>query len=154
MDAASITADIVEAFGGVDVVVADGNRFYFYDPGRDRPVDRRFPFATLVTSDVYDRASDLDRPEVYRLNVGVGRDTYRALFGPPPATPAGGGLVDTGHDFTALDVVMPHPVYAPMSWICVLNPSAATFAQMQPLLAEAYQQAAGRYTKARPEPEA
>ncbi len=34
---------------------------------------------------------------------------------------------------------MPHPVYGRMYWVCVLNPSKATFAkEVQGLLAEAY----------------
>lgn len=34
---------------------------------------------------------------------------------------------------------MPHPVYAPQFFVCILNPSEATFEEMvKPLLAEAY----------------
>jgi hypothetical protein len=55
--------------------------------------------------------------------------------------------VGIGHDFTALDQLLPHPVYAPQSWVCVLNPSAATFEAVRPLLAEAYQLAVSRYAK-------
>jgi hypothetical protein len=32
----------------------------------------------------------------------------------------------------------------PQSWVCVLNPSEATFEQVKPMLAEAYQLAAAR----------
>jgi hypothetical protein len=39
---------------------------------------------------------------------------------------------------------MPHPVYAPQSWICVLNPSQATFESLKPLLTEAYTAATQR----------
>ena len=39
---------------------------------------------------------------------------------------------------------MPHPVYAAQSWVCVLNPSDATFESLRPLLAEAHQRAAER----------
>jgi hypothetical protein len=39
---------------------------------------------------------------------------------------------------------MPHPVYAAQSWLSVLNPSAETFRDLQPLLAEAYQIAVQR----------
>jgi hypothetical protein len=39
---------------------------------------------------------------------------------------------------------MPHPDYAPQSFICVLNPSAATFVQVRQLLAEAYARAVTR----------
>jgi hypothetical protein len=147
VDEASIIQYITDTFDGVDVVVEAGNSFFFYDPGDKRPPDRTLPFATLVTNNRYDSASQLDRPTVFRLNVGVGKDTYRALFGPQPPPPGESGVVDTGHDFTALDHILPHPVYAPMSWICVLNPSEATFQAVRPLLAEAYGLAVSRYAR-------
>ena len=106
------------------------------------------PFATLMTSDQYDRFSNLDRPSVFRLNIGVGRETYRSLFGPEPDTPADGQPAGTGHDFTVLDQLLPHPVYAPMSWVCILNPSDATFEKViRPLLAEGYDLGVRRYAR-------
>ncbi|MBB5235210.1 hypothetical protein HNQ09_002662 [Deinococcus budaensis] len=39
---------------------------------------------------------------------------------------------------------MPHPVYAPVGWVCVLNPAAVTFEGLRPLLQEAYEKAKGR----------
>ncbi len=136
MDEAAITTYITGTFAGVDVVVASGNSFFFHDPGKGLPKDRRFPFATLVTNDAYDRFSDLNRPGVFRLNVGVGKQTFRSLFGSAE-----------GHDFTALDRIMPHPVYGKMYWVCVLSPSATTFEAVKPLLAEAYERAARRHAK-------
>jgi hypothetical protein len=53
--------------------------------------------------------------------------------------------VATGHDFTATDVLMPHPVYAWMGWVQVLSPSKEIFTGMQPLFTEAYDVAAGKY---------
>jgi hypothetical protein len=159
MDQASITRYISETFAGVDVVVAApgdgspeiawGDSFFIYDPDRQLPPAHRFPFATIVIKDYgdFDRASQLDRPGVFRLNIGVGKETYRALFGPQPAAPPAGGVVATGHDFTTLDQLMPHPVYAQMSWVCVLNPTEATFQTLRPLLAEAYQLAVSRHAK-------
>lgn len=108
------------------------------------PPDRRFPFVTLVTNDKYDQASKLDRPGVFRLNIGVSRTTYQSLFGAQPARPGASGVVDTGHDFTTLDQIMPHPIYAAMFWICVLCPSAVTFEKVATFLAEAYDRAAGK----------
>jgi len=56
--------------------------------------------------------------------------------------------VDSGYDFTALDQLLPYPVYGRMYWVCVLNPSAATFeAVVRPLLAEAYDLAVSKYAK-------
>jgi hypothetical protein len=119
------------------------NAFFFYDPGHDLPVDRRFPFVTLVAGDEYDQASNLSREGVYRLNVGVSRETCRALFGPD----AERDDAETAYDYAALDTIMPHPVYGQMHWVCVLSPSAETFERVKPLLAEAHERAAGRYAR-------
>ncbi|MGK4002113.1 DUF6194 family protein [Sorangium sp. So ce1036] len=160
MDEATIIRYIADTFAGVDVVrpapgeapeIAVGDTFFIYDPDRDLEPRQRFPFATIVTKDYgdFDRASNLDRPGVFRLNIGVSKETYRALFGPQPSPPGPSGAVSTGHDFTALDRIMPHPVHAPQSWVCVLNPSEATFEAVRPLLADAYDLAVGRRTRAR-----
>ena len=160
MNEASIIQYITDTFDGVDVVrpgpddvpaIARGDTFFIYDPDRDLEPERRFPFATIVTKDYgdFDRASNLDRPGVFRLNIGVGKETYRSLFGPQPSAPGPAGAVDTGHDFMALDRIMPHPFYAPQSWVCVLNPGEATFEAVKPLLAEAYDLAVRRHARAR-----
>jgi hypothetical protein len=48
-------------------------------------------------------------------------------------------------DYAELDVVMPHPVYAPQYWICVLSPSAETVDELWPLMTEAYEFAARKH---------
>ena len=142
MDAASLT-DYIRALPGVETSEAFGYTFFFVG------ADRMLPFATLAHADnEYDRVSDLDREGVYRLNLGVGRETYRSLFGPEPPRAGAGGIVETGHDFTELDRILPHPVYAPQSWICVLSPGEETFRTVQPLLAEAYDRAVARAARA------
>jgi hypothetical protein len=145
VDEASITKHIANRFEGVDVVVASrengapeiawGDTFFIYDPGRDLPESRRFPFATIVTKDYgdFDNASQLDRAGVFRLNIGVSKETYAVLFGN-----------EAQHDFTALDRLMPHPVYGRNHFVCVLNPSDATFESVKPLVVEAYEIAVKR----------
>ena len=149
MNPEEIARYIVETFGGVEVVVASGDSFFFYDPDRDTPPDRRLPFATLVTGDRYDQASDLDRPGVFRLNIGIGPATFRSLFGTSAAAAGADDAATSGYDFRDLDRIMPHPVYGQMFWVCVLNPSEATFADVRPLLAEAHERAAQRDAKTR-----
>ncbi len=118
-----ITQHLIDALGGGHFEVADDNTFFFHG------ADNKFPFATIVTKDNdFDSASNLNRPGVFRLNVGVGKETFRALFGEQPSPDI---------DYTALDRLMPHPVYAKMYWVSVINPSAATFETVKPLLAEA-----------------
>ena len=160
MDEAAIIHYITDTFAGADFLIASresgapeiawGDTFFFYYPDRSLPPDQRFPFATIVTKDYgdFDRASLLDRPGVFRLNIGVGKDTYRALFGPQSSAPGAAGGVETSHDFAALDRLLPHPVYGQQSWVCILSPSTATFETVvQPLLAEAYDLAVSRHAR-------
>jgi hypothetical protein len=86
---AEISRYITETFEGVDVVADSGNSFFFYNPDSNVPPDHRFPFVTLVTSDLYDQFSNLNRPSVFRLNIGVGKQTFRSLFGVLRGLPAG-----------------------------------------------------------------
>lgn len=96
-----------------------------------------------------DKASDLDRDGVFRVSLGVGADVYIEQLGKKPKRPAKGCIIDTGHDFTALDEIMPHPIYGWMSWIQVLNPSDKTFANMQPMIQTAYELAVAKFDKKR-----
>ncbi len=145
MNAEALARHILELLEGVDTVEADGDTFFFFNPGGEaHPIDHRAPFATIVTSDAHDRASDLDRPGVYRLNIGVSRDTYESMFGAPPKGPITADPVDTGHDYTRLDMLMPHPIYASLNWISVVNPGVATLDLLDALIEEAQAIAAGR----------
>jgi hypothetical protein len=153
VDQAEIIRYVTSTFGNdVDVVtgaegIAAGDTFFIYDPRRDLTDKQRFPFATIVTRDYgdFDNRSRLDRAGVYRLNVGVSRETFRSLF---PAAPA------PTLDYTALDTLIPHPVYASQSYVSVLNPSSETFEAVKPLLDEAYAIAVKRVSgRQEPSPE-
>ena len=146
MDEASIIQYITTAFAGIQVASSNGNSFFYYAPDGKIP-ERTFPFATLVASDEYDKVSSLSRPSVYRLNIGVSKPTFLSLFGSQPAAPGESGLIETDHDFTVLDRLMPHPIYGHLLWVCVLNPGDATFATVRTLLAEAYDTAVGKQTQ-------
>jgi hypothetical protein len=132
-DSEAITRYIVETFDGVDwVTVGDGTFFSCNS--------EHWPnFATLTTSDEFDQASDLDRPGVFRLNIGLLRPSFDRLVGDQPAP-----------DFTALDTVMPHPVYAAQRWVSIINPSTATWeATIKPLLDEAHELVSARERRKR-----
>ena len=105
--------------------------------------DRRMPFATIVHHDTagFDELSRLDRPGVFRLNFGVGREEFERLFGFPPRELTN-RLGDI--DFTKLDEVIPHPAYGAQGWASVLNPTAARRADVDRLLALAHQRATER----------
>ena len=153
MDQAAIRKHIADTYPGVDVWVASaedgspevawGDTFFIYDPERNLEGSRRFPFATIVTKDYenWDSASNLNRPNVFRLNIGVSKETHQALFG---------AEAEGGDDFTTLDRLLPPPVYGKNHWVCVLNPSAATFESLRPLLDEAYNIVVGRLPRKPP----
>ncbi len=95
-------------------------------------------FATVVWTDEHDEGapSDLARPGVYRVNVGVDRDTFTRLVGDM-----------TDPDYAAFDRFVPHPVYARQRWISILNPSAATVRErLMPLIAGGHDRLARRRT--------
>src|SRR5438876_12430069 len=125
MDETTLAQYITGTFAGVETTTAFGYTFFFYRS------ERRLPFATIASADnEYERVSNLDRPGVFRLNIGVSKETFQSLFGTAP--------VDvSGYDFTVLDTIMPHPDYAKQHFICVLSPSEATFERIRALLAEA-----------------
>jgi hypothetical protein len=135
MNESSVIDYITQTFPGVETTDSFGYTMFFYSS------DRKLPFATLISSDTdYDRISDLDRLGAFRLNIGIGKQTFQSLFG--------AARVDVNaYDFTALDVIMPHPDYAQQHFICVLSPSELTFERIRALLAEAYDIAVQRYTR-------
>lgn len=145
MDATAVAGYIREAFPGVETTTAYTYTFFFYG------AERMLPFATLATADnEHDRVSDLDRPGVYRLNIGVSRETYRSLLGEEKPRLGPAGIIDTGHDFTVRDQLLPHPHYAPQSWVCVVSPGEQTFEVVRGLLREAYERAVHRATRKEP----
>jgi hypothetical protein len=130
----AITRTILETWPDTDLVEAMGASFFSVDAEKHWP-----NFATIVTTDEHDEGapSDLARPGVFRLNIGVGRATYERLV-------ASGA----GPDYASLDRILPHPVYAKQRWISILNPSEVTFRDVVlPLLAEAHDRLAA--TRAR-----
>ena len=96
-DPEAITRSIRDMYPDSDVVTIEGGSFFSLD------AERHFPnFATLVWSDDFDQASELSRPGVFRLNLGVGRATFDRLV----------GTIDDP-DYAAFDRFLPHPIYRP-----------------------------------------
>ena len=130
-DPEAIKYTILERYPETDLIEALGASFFSLDP------ERHFPnFATIVTTDEHDEGapSNLARPGVFRLNLGVGRATFERLVG---------SLDDP--DYAAFDRFLPHPVYAKQLWISILNPSHATFRDhVLLLLAEAHDRLAAQ----------
>ncbi len=117
-DPEAITKYIKDMYPETVVLEMTGTWFFSLD-------DKHWPnFATIVTTDEHDQASNLSRPGVFRLNIGVDKPTFKRIAEAAPEP-----------DYTELDRLLPHPVYAKQLWISILNPSARTFAQtVAPLL--------------------
>lgn len=123
IDEGAVIEYIVTTFPDLQHEVVQGNWFFFRGDGRQVPV------ITLMSNEAFDTHSDLGRPAVYRLNIGVGGDTFTELV-------QGDETVDP--DYTEFDRVLPHPEYGGAKWVCVVNPGEDTFTEVvRPLLAEA-----------------
>jgi hypothetical protein len=128
----AVVRAITGAYPDADVVTAMGATFFSLDPETHWP-----NFATIVTTDEHDMGSPSNlaaRPDVYRLNLGLGRETFDRLVG-DEAEP----------DYAIVDRLLPHPVYARQHWISILNPSAETFETVvRPLIGEAHDRLAAQ----------
>ena len=150
VDQDMIIQHITATFPGTEVLhptdgSGAGDTFFYAAAQRDADPAHRLPFATLVTKDYagWDERSQLDRPDVFRLNIGISRATFIKLFNHPPTAEA---TQSASHDFSALDHLMPHPTYAPQGWVCILNPSPQTFESVKPLLSEAHALVTARHS--------
>ena len=128
-DVDAITRYITETYPDTFIARAEGATFFSLD-GSHWP-----NFATIATGEAFDDGSSLSRPGVFRLNIGaLSRETFRHLVG---------GVSDP--DFTVLDRLLPHPVYAKQRWVAILNPGARSFDEIvKPLLAETYERVAAQ----------
>ena len=141
-----IVDDLLNRFNHLSVKRTWGETSLFFNP-KGASAHGSY-FVTLKESDgENDKASNLDRSGIFRVSFGVSRDSYEALFGPKPPRPAKGGVVETAHDFTQINLLMPHPIYAWMNWVQVLNPSQETWNSNQNLIEESYELSKARFEK-------
>jgi hypothetical protein len=143
-----ISSYLISNFTGLNVVNAWGEKSFFYNP--ENLLKRGVYFCTIKEKDgANDRASDLDRPDVFRINFGILKTTFLKLFQIPPKRPIKGGIIEGPYDFRALDKLTPHPVYGWMSWVSILNPSKNSWGQVEELLKESYQLSIEKYKVAK-----
>src|SRR5690349_9927033 len=109
-DPIAIARYITETYPDTVVAEAMGATFFSCN-------EQSWPnFATIATGDDFDDTSELKRDGVFRLNIGVTGATFERYI-----------RSSVEPDYTALDEVLPHPVYAAQHWLAILNPSEGTF---------------------------
>jgi len=123
----SISDYINATYPGTDVILTpEGDGIFFsLNPETHWP-----NFATIVTSDRHDmeQNSNLTARGLFRLNLGIGPVEFKKRFSDA-----------ADHDYTAVDVLFPHPTYAAQRWVGIVNPSQQTFdSEIKPLLDIAY----------------
>ena len=144
-----IFARVTSKYPGLAINKNWGERGLFYNPGKQLTLGA-YMLTFKEKDGQNDSASNITRrPDVFRMNMKISKESFVKLFGSVPGRPAAGGVVATGHDFQKLDTIMPHPVYGWMTWICVLNPSLQTIEHMESigLFNEAYSAAVKTFDK-------
>lgn len=112
-----------------------GDVFFYVAP--DGKVPNGQPFATIVTKDYPGEPSaGLNRPGSFRVNIDArGRNESgapHAEVAPDPSTP---------------DLLMPHPAYAELGWVAIIDPGERTSEQLQVLLHTAHAAALTRWRR-------
>lgn len=121
--------------------IARGDHFFYYAPDGRVP-QRVQPFATIVTKNYPgDALCDLDHPDRWRLNIHVGKEAYNSLTGENPRAGT------RPWDYTATDVVLPHPVYRAQGWVSIINPDTNTQELAARLLRQAHEDARRRWAR-------
>ncbi len=130
-----------------DIVVKNAYRelSFFYNPGRLLP--NGVYFSTIKESDgPNDAFSYLDREGIFRISMGIGKKKYEEIFGRVPKRAVKGQSTLAGiWDFEQPDVLTPHPVYAWMGWVCILNPTTLNQAMVKTLITDSYDMAVRKY---------
>lgn len=141
-----ILRNIEETFPGLRCINTWGETSFFYNP--NNVLKRGVYFCTIKEKDgENDAASNLNREGVFRVNFGISPRSFLHLFNQKPIRPQKGGIIAGNYDFTELNSLMPHPVYGWGNWVAILNPSGASWENVQPLLNEGYELAVKRYQK-------
>lgn len=135
--------ELAPAEGSAFPEIAWGDHFFYYAPDAQVPQHEQ-PYATIVTKNYPgDTLCHLDPSGRWRLNIHVGRTVFTQLISEDPQAKT------SPVDFTAVDTVLPHPVYRAQGWVSIINPSSDTLSLAIRLLREAHDDAKRRAIRRR-----
>lgn len=140
MNPTQIENYLLQHFADVNPLNSWGERSFFLNPGNK--LKRGTYFATIKNQDgEHDQASNLNREGIFRLNIGISKNAYLSLFHTLPKRPNKGCVIEGNFNFQQINQILPHPIYAWMGWVCILNPDEKNFEQCKLLLEDAYNKA-------------
>ena len=89
---------------GTVLIETWGEKAVFYNPGNI--LKKGVYVLTIKEKDgENDKASGLDRKDIFRVNLGLRKEAFIKLFGEIPARPAAGAVVDMNYDFKKTDEI-------------------------------------------------
>lgn len=146
MDLEFVKESIRKRYEGIVEKRAYGETTYFYNP--DYKLKNGVYVCTIKENDgPNDKAGRLSREGIYRISTGLTKSEYRKKFGDTPKRPKKGEVVDLDIKFDELNVIMPHPVYSWMGWICVNSPDVECFENFLNNIDFSYNRALKKYEK-------
>lgn len=102
--------------------------------------DHRLPFVTIGYSDnEFDTVSNLNREGIFRLNIGVSKETFKRLISYLDG--------EAEVDYSMLNLFLPHPHYARQNFLSILNPVGENAEETKRLIIEAHSIAEARYQR-------
>ena len=144
MDKEEIKVYLLENFADLKPKNSWGEISFFYNP--DNKKAHGSYFFTLKEKDgENDKASNINRDEIFRINFGITKTSFLKLFNEIPKRPKKGCIIEGNYDFTKINQLTPHPVYGWGCWLAILNPTKEKFEQLKPLIQESYNMAVKRF---------
>lgn len=137
---------ITTHFSGLIKKECYGETTFFYNP--EGLLSHGTYFCTIKEKDgPHDKASNLSQENTYRLNCALSFNTFKELFNTIPPRPIKGTTISENYDFTSHNVLMPHPIYGWMRWVCITNPTTQSLPLIKKALQESYTLAVTNYEK-------
>ncbi|MDA3966711.1 MULTISPECIES: DUF6194 family protein [Helicobacter] len=137
-----------DKYSGIVLREIYGEKALFYNP--HNYFKNGVYFCTIKETDgPNDNISKLNREGIYRLSCSIDYICYERLFGKKPSRPKRGEYVKIGCDikFECLNIIMPHPIYAYLYWICINSPNKEKFYEFLEFIDISYNKAKSKYDK-------
>ncbi|WP_316633122.1 DUF6194 family protein [uncultured Flavobacterium sp.] len=125
---------LLQNFEGLSIMENDGDLFFMHKS------NDKLPFVTLISKDNdYDSLSNLNRDGFFRLNFPIDKETFNSKFGSMTNDKKLEAYMNIGIDFTQENMLLPHPTYGPLNWVCIVNPSKEKFEMIKQYLTVSFE---------------